>query len=142
MQSEHEHILVWGMNSLVTGYRMHWEHKRYYCGLRMDALVIGCTRNWGMDALVIGCTRNTNIIMVWGMHALVIGCTGNTYVIMVWAEVLRASGSFRPTACYYPPPPPPPPPQHKAQKPARQGTEIPRVLTLFIPIINLFTESP
>ena len=51
MQSEHECYHRLGMDPLVTCYRMLWEHERY-CGLRMDALDIGCT-------------RNTNAIMVW-----------------------------------------------------------------------------
>ena len=79
-----------GMDPLVigcTGYRMPWEHERYY-GLSMDAMVIGGVRNtnvlWfehgcigygtnseherycglSMDALVTARIRNTNLIMV------------------------------------------------------------------------------
>ena len=49
------------------------------------------------------------------MDAPVIGCTGITSVVMVWAEGLRGSGSFMPTARYYPLHPP----QRKAQKPRK-----------------------
>ena len=44
-------MMVWGMDALVTGYRMLWEHERYYC--------------FSMVALLIGRTGNPNVILVW-----------------------------------------------------------------------------
>ena len=102
------------LENICSGYRMLWEHERYY-GL-------------GMDAPVVVCSWNTNVILVWawmlrlsyalgtrtllwfghgcsgyrmlleheryyglGMDARVIVCCGNTNVIRVWAWMLGLS---------------------------------------------------
>ena len=105
------------MDALVIGYRMLWEHERYY-GLNMDALVIGCIPNtnvivvgawmlWLPDALgtrtllwfALGCSgyrmhSERERYYGSGMDALVIGCTRNTKVVMVWAWMLLLSDAL------------------------------------------------
>ena len=145
-------MLLWFGHG-CSGYRMHWEHE-CSCGLRMDAPVIGCTRNtsvirvwawmpWLSDALrtrtllwflvVIACTENANVIMVfwhgcsgYRMH----GCSGyRMHSCTRNTNVMVWAGGLRSSGCFWPtvryyPHPPPQPPKAKLRTLAKQGTEI------------------
>ena len=136
-----------------SGYRMHSEHERY-CGLRMDALVIGCTRNtsvfmvWAWMLWLSDALRTRTLLwfwawMLWLPDALATrtllwfehGCSGyrmhsehERYYGLGWG-----SGCFRPTVRHYPHPQPPQHPEAKLRNPAKQGTEIPPLAKTRIP---------
>ena len=118
------HSVLWFGHG-CSGYRMHWEHARY-CGLRMDALVIGCTQNtnvlvvkawmrWLSDALR---TRTLS----WFEH----GCSG--YRMHSEHECYYGLGRRSQRLWVFSansPSPPPTPPEAKLRNPAKQGSENP-----------------